>query len=121
MRKENPTLQTNFLEAVFFGAGSGVILALIVYALSQTVVRFVLPFFLTISNFGNFLIMYLSHRVYHPLWGSLVVYASIGAIIGWSYHLTERQEGRIQARRDALISMGIILFVNLLLIIRNFI
>ncbi|MBI4739550.1 hypothetical protein HY772_08500 [Candidatus Woesearchaeota archaeon] len=119
--RENPALQTSPFECVFLGAGGGVVLALIVFVLSKTIARFVMPFFLTMSNFGNFIIQYLTHRAHHPLWGSLLVYALIGAIIGLSYHLTELQEGRRQARRDVLISIGIILAVNLFLIIRNFV
>ncbi|MBI5398611.1 hypothetical protein HZB03_04050 [Candidatus Woesearchaeota archaeon] len=121
MQKKDPASQTSLIECVFFGAGGGVVLALIVFALANTVVRFVMPFFLTMSNFGNFVVVYFTHRAYHPLWGSLLVYALVGGLIGFSYHLTECQEGSKKAKHDALISIGIVLIVNLLLIIRNFI
>lgn len=118
MRKDNSS-QTSLSECIFFGAGGSVVLSLVMYFLSLSALRVVIPFFLVMSDFGNFSIAYLSNRAYHPLSGFLLVYAVIGAVIGFSFHLTDRKEGFLQAKKDALISLGIILGVNLLLIIWN--
>jgi hypothetical protein len=119
MHKIHKSLESGLVESTLLGAGFGVVASLVAFLIQISPIRILVPFFMTMTDFGNWLITNISHREHHLLWGSLLVYPIIGGIIGWSYFLTEKKEGKLQAQKDAFVSIGIILLANLLLLLRN--